>query len=162
MYLDLTWSRDESKESTVMRVLRNETCPAGTVTDTSSWNSAHWLAQIGGTYYSLRILKQILGLVGQEADNLPKAVGDLLEILSSLPSFPDYLHLKDMQSLPYRVRDAGGLALLEELAGLDAPIVFKGRARAAARRKPAKPQDQPAKAKFAQQSQNSFAALANC
>ncbi len=152
MYLDLAWSSAEGKESTVLRVLSKETFPNGLL-DTSSWNTAHWFAQIQGTYYSLRILRQMLVFVSQEAHHLPETAYELLEALSCLPPFAGYLSFNEMHSLPDRVRAAGGLVLLEKLCELDEPIQFKAREKKAKKGSAAREQRPPPS------SQNAFAQL---
>jgi len=123
MYWDVEWSKTTGKDSVVLELLRKETGSTGTL-DPSTWNAVHWYAQIQGTYYSLRILKQVIAMARHETVTVPQQVQDLHEALSLLPPLAGFPILGDIQNLPSRVRGAGGLQLLAELTDLQEPIEF--------------------------------------
>lgn len=66
-----------------------------------SWDSIHFSAQLQGSFYSFRMLKQMLevALVSQNAENLSAASKRLSELLRSLPDFQAYPDVHtDMES----------------------------------------------------------------
>jgi len=123
MYWDVTQSKATGKESVVLELLHHGTDLAGMM-DPSSWNAVHWFAQIQSTYYSLRMLKQVVAFVRQETRTEAQQVQDLHEALALLPPLAGFPLLNDMQDLPSRLRDAGGLRLLADLTGLTESIDF--------------------------------------
>lgn len=127
---DIEWSREQAKESVCMTVLCKET-PADGILPRPSWNAAHWIAQILGTLYSLRILRQLVEFVGQGAGDFERhwqqatsGLSELRELLSSATPLEEYPSLRSLQNLPARLREAGALDLISELAGLPGPIEF--------------------------------------
>ena len=122
LYWDVERSESSGKESVALQVLQNETDQQGTI-DPSSWNVVHLFAQIQATYYSSRVLQQIVAFVRQETRTAPRMVQELFEALSSLPPLPGFPLLGDMADLPLRLRDAGGLQMLADLTSRE-PIDF--------------------------------------
>jgi hypothetical protein len=72
-----------------------------------TWDRIHWTAQVHGSYYSFRILKQIIGFVVTVGDRaaLPETLLRLHELLQSLPSL-----------LVSQVDDIGNIEELRPLA----------------------------------------------
>ena len=68
---------------------------------TFTWDILHFFAQIQGSYYSLRILKQITGLVISHScgDSIPQSLLLLNQQLESLPSMTDLADLSHVPSL---------------------------------------------------------------
>ncbi|CAK7229671.1 hypothetical protein SEUCBS140593_007327 [Sporothrix eucalyptigena] len=131
-YRDIQWSKENTKESVFLEVLRQET-PGSGVMERVTWNAVHWLAQIQATLYSLRILQQIATFVQRQVSSGKAAGGEALltklaalaKALSTVTSLPDYPTLRTLQNLPMRLKAAGALQLLGELADLPEPITFK-------------------------------------
>jgi hypothetical protein len=144
MYLDLDWSKRVGRDSLVLHILQKETHePEGTA-DTSSWNTIHWLAQIQGTLYSLRMLKQIANFVTKVVSQPPRIISRLENLLESLPLLSEFPSLQQIRHLPGQVRSVGGLGLLADLAGLAEPIRFKPHNLSAKKARKLKPVLQPA------------------
>ncbi|CAK7226596.1 hypothetical protein SCUCBS95973_006255 [Sporothrix curviconia] len=136
-YRDIQWSKENTKESVFLEVLRQET-PGNGILERVTWNAVHWLAQIQATMYSLRILQQIATFVqkqaaaGKAVDKaagggallLPKLVA-LVAALSTVTPLPDYPTLRTLREMPARLKAAGALGVLGELADLSEPIAFK-------------------------------------
>ncbi|RYP07589.1 hypothetical protein DL765_009090 [Monosporascus sp. GIB2] len=64
-----------------------------------SWDLIHYTAQIQASYYSLRILKQILDAVVALKQDLPETFSELRESLISLPTIAEWPTLGDMFGL---------------------------------------------------------------
>ncbi|EFX04368.1 DNA replication initiation factor cdc45 [Grosmannia clavigera kw1407] len=127
-FQDIEWSREQAKESVCLTVLCKET-PADGILQRPSWNAAHWIAQIMGTLYSLRILRQLVEFVGQDAGEkhwkqATSGLSELRELLSLVTPLEEYPSLRTLQYLPARLRESGALDLISEMAGLPSPIDF--------------------------------------
>jgi hypothetical protein len=68
---------------------------------TFTWDIMHFFAQTQGSYYSLRILKQITGLVISHgcSDSIPKSVLLLNYQLESLPTLSNLADLSHLSSV---------------------------------------------------------------
>lgn len=140
-FYDIRWSKENSKDSACLEVLRQET-PSTGVLEQVTWTAMHWLAQIQGTLYSLRVLKQLAAFVQAEgetwidstydstADSTSynaqlssrlESLGKILETVTPLAAYPT---LRTLRDLPARLKTTGALELLVELAELS-PISFK-------------------------------------
>ncbi|CAK7270853.1 hypothetical protein SEPCBS119000_004300 [Sporothrix epigloea] len=135
-YQDIQWSKESGKESVFLEVLRRET-PGSGLLERVTWNAVHWLAQIQATMYSLRILQQIATFVQKQATTDKAASGKVLLVrlaalvaaLSTVTPLPAYPTLQTLRDLPARLRAAGALSLLGDLAELSEPISFKSSSR---------------------------------
>ncbi|CAK7229777.1 hypothetical protein SBRCBS47491_007364 [Sporothrix bragantina] len=131
-YQDIQWSKENTKESVFLEVLRQET-PGNGILERVTWNAVHWLAQIHATMYSLRILQQIGTFVQKRAAASKAAGGEalltklaaLLSALSTVTPLPDYPTLRTLRDLPARLKAAGALRVLGDLAELSELIAFK-------------------------------------
>ena len=135
-YQDMQWSQANTKESVFLEVLRQET-PGSGIMERVTWNAVHWLAQIQATMYSMRILQQIAVFVQRQittaaagnaaggGEALLTKLAALVTALSTVTALPDYPTLRTLRDLPARLKAAGALRLLGELAGLAEPIAFK-------------------------------------
>lgn len=138
-YYDIQWSKENLKESACLEALRQETPNSG-VLEQVTWTAMHWLAQIQGTLYSLRVLQQLATFVRSEGDDdadkeMHRALHDetslssrlqaLEDVLATLTPLAAYPTLRTLRDLPARLKTAGALALLAELTELSEPIMFK-------------------------------------
>lgn len=88
-----------------------------------TWDIIHFLAQIQGSFYSFRILKQILGLLlsHDDAPFLPDAVRQLNNRLQSLPGFCSVPDQNRVTSLYQKIEKSGMLKLAREIVGIEDP-----------------------------------------
>jgi hypothetical protein len=88
-----------------------------------SWDIIQFLAQIQGSYYSFRILKQIISLLIPHAEKgvLPEAVLSLHSHLKSLPGFCDVPDLNHVSSLYQEIQSHDMLEVAHEILGIDWP-----------------------------------------
>ncbi|KAL2128394.1 hypothetical protein VTI74DRAFT_9250 [Chaetomium olivicolor] len=83
--------------------------------DTGSWDFVHLVAQVQGTFYSLRMLLQILDYSAHHGKPLSTAVSRLQRYLLRLPPLAGFPSPKDFAETLQSVREAGGLACLKDL-----------------------------------------------
>jgi hypothetical protein len=84
--------------------------------DQASWRFIHFLAQVQGALYSLRILKQILEFTAYHAPNeLPPEVAKLRVRLAGLPPLTAFPSVGDFGDMFYRFGTANGLQCLSHL-----------------------------------------------
>ena len=88
-----------------------------------SWDIIQFLAQIQGSYYSFRILKQIISFLIAQHDNnlLPKAIRLLHRRLESLRGFCDVPDLNHMVSLYEKIERNGILKVAHEVLEIEEP-----------------------------------------
>ena len=88
-----------------------------------SWDVIHLLAQIQGSYYSFRILKQIINLLIAHNGSrlLPEPVRQLNNHLESLPGFCDILDLSHVTSIYQRIQSNNILKMAHEIVGIEEP-----------------------------------------
>ena len=86
-----------------------------------SWDIMHFLAQIQGSYYSFRILKQIIGVLisREDATMFPYAVGQLSSRLELLPGIYEVPDLNHVISLYQKIEKMGLLKIACEIAGIE-------------------------------------------
>ncbi|CAP70388.1 uncharacterized protein PODANS_3_4670 [Podospora anserina S mat+] len=75
-----------------------------------SWDVLQVFAQVQATFYSLRMLEQILNLQERRGNAV-----DVITALSDLPSLDKFLSLADFTETLQRLREAGGLECLIDL-----------------------------------------------
>lgn len=83
--------------------------------DNRSWEFVHLLAQTQASYYSLRMLHQMLGILAHTGNALSEPLAGLLELLSHLPSLLDFPTLLTYPDILQSVREGPGLSVLEGL-----------------------------------------------
>lgn len=146
MYQDIQQSQDSGKESLVLHLLSRGTDPDGAIRDCGTWDVLHVVAQLQATLYSLRMLKQALDFAAsraarKDADGdgkppFPPALEELSTLLSyHLPPITAHCSVHEIKDLPRRLKEAGGLELLRDLAGLKEPIKFGADAARLAKKK---------------------------
>ncbi|KLU85976.1 hypothetical protein MAPG_04995 [Magnaporthiopsis poae ATCC 64411] len=146
MHQDIQQSQDSGKESLVLHLLSHSTDRDGAIRDCGTWDVLHLLAQLQATLYSLRMLKQVLDFAASRAARknadgdgkppFPAALEELSTLLSyHLPPITAYCSVHDIKDLPRRLKEAGGLELLRDLAGLKEPIKFGADAARLAKKK---------------------------
>ena len=86
-----------------------------------TWDIVHFIAQIQGSYYSLRILKHITGLLMSLDDGplLPDVVGQLSSRLKSLPGLCEISGLSQVGSLYQRIENTYLLNLAYDIIGIE-------------------------------------------
>ena len=89
-----------------------------------TWDMVHFLAQIQGSYYSLRIVKQVSGVLmsHNDAPLLPDAVRQLNSRLECLPGFCEVADLNDVASLFQKIETSGLLKVAREVLGIEEPV----------------------------------------
>lgn len=80
--------------------------------DICSWDFIHVLAQAQATYYSLRMLRQILQFTSRHTGTLPPTLSELANFLSRVPPLPEFPNPGDFADTLRLVREGGGLACL--------------------------------------------------
>ncbi|KAK4126280.1 hypothetical protein N657DRAFT_679239 [Parathielavia appendiculata] len=83
--------------------------------DPCSWDGLHFLAQIQATYYSLRMLRQILDFSAYHIEPPSTTMSELAKSLSRLPPWPDFPSPRNFAESITLVREAGGLSCLKNL-----------------------------------------------
>jgi hypothetical protein len=86
-----------------------------------SWDIIHFLGQIHASYYSFRILKQIVSLLvaHDDAHLLPQSVQQLTTRLESLPGFSDVPDLNHVSSLYQKIQSNRTLKVAHEILGIE-------------------------------------------
>lgn len=86
-----------------------------------SWDFVHFLAQAQATYYSARMVQQIIDFKRQKTNkgNLSPTILQLGVHLRGLPNLKDFPTLKDFLPLLRSVREGEGLSVLAKLCGDD-------------------------------------------
>ncbi|RYP04509.1 hypothetical protein DL764_004410 [Monosporascus ibericus] len=95
---DVESSASDERTSLSVTVLSQASSAFEDVYD-CSWDFIHYTAQIQASYYSLRILKQILDVVVALKQDLPKTFAELRESLISLPTIAEWPTFGDMSGL---------------------------------------------------------------
>lgn len=109
VYQDISLSIAQGKTRPLsIQVLQMEA--RGTL-DTTSWEFVHFLAQVQGTLYSLRMLQQIMDFVFNQADqNMSKPFADLRSYLSKIPPLDEFPLLENFAPLLQHIHQAGCLS----------------------------------------------------
>ncbi|KAH7386340.1 XPG domain containing-domain-containing protein [Cadophora sp. MPI-SDFR-AT-0126] len=115
VHQDVDWSTANSKTAIGQLFLQRMAYPK--ISDPSGyfgWDVVQFFAQLQGSLYSFRILKQITSLVvstGPKA-SIPEAVYRLDSLLSSVPTLVDYPDLSTASSI---IRKSEGMNFLKDL-----------------------------------------------
>ncbi|KAK0714989.1 XPG domain containing-domain-containing protein [Lasiosphaeris hirsuta] len=84
--------------------------------DQGSWEFLHMLSQAQATYYSLRMLRQVIGFtVHNGAGDFPTAVSKLTKVLSSLPTLSGFPCVANFADMLQDFKNQGGLTCLASL-----------------------------------------------
>lgn len=83
--------------------------------DITSWESVHFLAQCQATYYSLRMLQQIMQHAATQGKGLPPALVELQDCLSKLPSLSDFPTIFNFPEMLQLIIDKKGLSCLTKI-----------------------------------------------
>jgi hypothetical protein len=83
--------------------------------DPCSWDFLHLLAQTQATYYSLRMLRQILDVSAHQTEGLSTTMSQLAKSLERLPSLPGFPSARYFGETITLVRESGGLPCLKDL-----------------------------------------------
>lgn len=121
IYQDVEWSHYNSKTC-----LSQSFCHQATSLAPGSdlhWDILHLYAQIQGSYYSFRILKQILNLVLSQKSNynLPKQVFELHNVLQTLPPLSSIQEATRVSSILRIIKENGMVNVAQKLLGISLP-----------------------------------------
>jgi hypothetical protein len=83
--------------------------------DPCSWDFLHFLAQTQATYYSLRMLRQILNFSAHHSEGLSTVMLELAKSLERLPSLPRFPSARNFGKTITLVRESGGLSCFKDL-----------------------------------------------
>jgi len=83
--------------------------------DMCSWESVHFLAQTQATYYSLRMLRQILDVSVHHTGSLSTTMSKVSRSLSALPPLTDFPSIRTFGDTLRVIRESGALACLQSL-----------------------------------------------
>ncbi|EHA55041.1 hypothetical protein MCOR27_005023 [Pyricularia oryzae] len=124
---ELRCSQEAGKQPLGLHVLTYWTNSDGTIRDTASWDILHFVAQTNGLFYSLGMLRQALDFVAGRKPLPSPALRGLSDELCHIPHVTKYCSVHDVKDLPQRLKSAGGLDALQEIADLSKPIAFDDR-----------------------------------
>lgn len=135
LYHDLRWAHIHVKEP--LCTVAQHKMLNGNLSKTSAWDVVQFFAQVQGSYYSFRMLKQIIHLiVAYSSESLAEPVMQLRECLDTLPKLAQLENLSDVAST---LRLVGSiLPTIQEMLGIRAesvPVVSKGDKKKAGKRK---------------------------
>lgn len=120
IYQDLAHAAHEEEESLALQLWRAASKSMGRL-DPGSWDAIHFTAQLQGMFYSLRMLLQILQALGHIVEDGGREIVDRVkECLSSLPPIVDFPTIEGTENLFAQLEQAGSLAVLADIAGLEA------------------------------------------
>ncbi|KAH6856704.1 XPG domain containing-domain-containing protein [Chaetomium sp. MPI-CAGE-AT-0009] len=113
IYQDIVMTMDRAKGYPLsLELLRQD---ARGKLDSCSWDFLHLLAQTQATYYSLRMLHQILEFSKHRTGAMTATLSKLSQLLSRLPSLADFPTARTFAKTVSLVREEGGLSCLETL-----------------------------------------------
>jgi hypothetical protein len=123
IYQDVEWSHYNSKTC-----LSQSVCQQATNLETSTdlnWDVLHLYAQIQGSYYSFRILKQIISLVisHNSNDTLPKQVFELHDVLQTLPPLVTIQEVTQIASILRTINDNDMINAAQKILGIYLPEI---------------------------------------
>ena len=109
MYQDISTSATQGKRRPLsIQVFQVD---AGGTLDMTSWEVIHFLAQVQGTLYSLRMLQQVVDLVSIYVDKVqPASFAELRSYLSQIPPLDEFPQLQGFSSLVQEIQRARSLA----------------------------------------------------
>lgn len=125
VYQDIDWSAFHSKTSSsqlVSEQLIDSEKPNNPYN--YSWDIVHFIAQIQGSHYSFRFLKQILGLLISYDDfhgSFPEPVFLLQRHLETFPPLNDFPDLRNVFAIVQKIEARGILKVVHELLGIAQP-----------------------------------------
>lgn len=116
MTLNIRECQTQGNRSHVLRVLESEPQPR---TTKISWDLVHFAAHIEGSFYSLRLLHQVLSLAGDEYwENLLPTTLALAQELHNLPPLAKLPHILQLLELLRESQNSGFIGNLHEVLGL--------------------------------------------
>jgi len=125
LHQDLESSISDGKDPSSLASLRNF-FQSGTDVGQLPWMTIHLVAQLQATFYSLRLLYQIIQVTsaGQRAENLPsKTLGRLEAHLGKLPGLAEYPTVTSLRSLLEGLKRDNHLGRVASLLGIDASVL---------------------------------------
>lgn len=125
VYQDVEWSHNNSKTclSQLLGTRFSPTENPSEITQDLDWDSLHLYAQIQGSYYSFRILKQILALVVSQKsrETLSKSILELNDILQTLPPLSSIPDITRAIPLFHTIGKNGMLAAAQKILKMSVP-----------------------------------------
>ncbi|KAH6635523.1 XPG domain containing-domain-containing protein [Chaetomium sp. MPI-SDFR-AT-0129] len=113
VYQDISLSIEQGKQTALSLELLLQIARGRL--DVRSWEFVHLLAQTQASYYSLRMLHQMLGVLAHSGNTLSEPLAELFELLPHLPSLLDFPTLLTFPDILQLVREGPGLSVLEDL-----------------------------------------------
>ena len=121
IYQEIEWSSSNGKSSLSSMVARHlldyEANPEEK--EGYTWDVVHFTAQIQGSYYSFRIMMQILSLVALNDDSLPEPVCLLHQRIKSLPQLRDLPDLAQACAIIRKLASEGFLIECRKSLGIE-------------------------------------------
>lgn len=117
---DLQWSTGQGKKSLGATLINQH---KGSTTARVNWDTVHLMAQLHGSYYSLRMIQQILGIVYKFAGtiDLPQAVVQLHDELGKLPCLGELMSIDDTLVWLCSPDSFGALEVARSRLGIGSP-----------------------------------------
>ncbi|TAQ86353.1 hypothetical protein B7494_g5328 [Chlorociboria aeruginascens] len=101
--------------------------PENVAGNACTWDVIHFLAQIQGSYYSFRMLKQILHVLVAytKGENLPESVIQLFMRLKSLPSLHDVPDIHQASLIIHTIQSCEALGVIHKMLGIPEPTTLE-------------------------------------
>ncbi|KAH9897290.1 XPG domain containing-domain-containing protein [Xylariomycetidae sp. FL2044] len=119
IYQDMEWSSSEHRPPLSLS-LANKVVKGLYGKEDYSWELIHFTAQAQASFYSLRMVKQILDVVLSMTPDLPKPLHLLREKLSSLPLIAEWPRIEEISDLLARVGSSKVLARFADILDITA------------------------------------------
>ncbi|KAI5923624.1 XPG domain containing-domain-containing protein [Camillea tinctor] len=154
---DIGWSASEERTSQLANLIYHVTDELDEMKK-YSWDLIHFTASFHASLYSLRILKQLLGVATFTKQHLSEPALQLREILTSFPSISEWPTIEDMPELFSKFREANAVNFITNMLGLPDFPKPRLQIRASKSKKQRKPQ-KPRAPRIRPTSVNPFAVL---
>ncbi len=121
IYLDISMSESQGRAQALgIQLLRQE---AMETLDECHWEFVHFAAHIQGTFYSLRMLQQLLRYITQQLTSvIPDYLYELEKCLSTLPLLSRFPSIRGLGETLRQVREAGGWGFLSHAFDLSKEV----------------------------------------
>ncbi|KAI8961383.1 XPG domain containing-domain-containing protein [Daldinia sp. FL1419] len=114
VYQDVEWSTSEDRYPPSAALLSKIT-NGPKIVEEYSWDLIHFTAQAQACLYSLRIAKQILGVVVHMNQDLPASAYQLHNLLALLPPIGEWPAIEHMSDALSKFGDADGLRVITDI-----------------------------------------------
>ncbi|KAK5998132.1 hypothetical protein PT974_00504 [Cladobotryum mycophilum] len=121
--LNIMECEEQGKYCHVLQILRQSKKPPSNPGDKVPWDLVHFTAQLQASYYSFRILSQVLFLIPKQGlDSLSKGLLQVRDLLSEFPPLPQFPDTRDALSLLEVANKSQFLTILEELTNITSTL----------------------------------------